>query len=401
MTSYDPAESVILRALRTALHAGFLLLLGIATTRLFATRDAGALSLLALAGAVVLAAVYLLGALARHGGGRLRSLVWLAVVTALWAALLVTSADFSWVAFPLFFLHLHLLRGVHAVAAVAAITGLVIGAQFLHSGELTVPMALGPTLGAVVAVVMAWGYASIHSESEQRRRLIEDLTRTRAELASSQHRAGVAAERERLAREIHDTLAQGLSSVVLLLRSAEAALPGDHERALDRVSEARRTASDNLTEARRFVRDLTPQSLTGSSLAEALRRLCESTERETGIHCRLRVDGEPDALPSGYEVALLRAAQASLANVTRHSGAVTAVVTLGFLDAEVTLDVYDDGSGFDPAALRRSGSDGTGYGLPALRERVAAFGGSLEVESAPGEGAAVAIRLPLGGEDER
>ncbi|NYE45370.1 signal transduction histidine kinase [Spinactinospora alkalitolerans] len=389
------AGGTVLRLLRLALHGGFLVLLAIAVIRLDPDGGSGR-DRVALGGAVLLALVYCAGAfVGRHGTRRAPALVWLAAVTAIWAALLLVGPDFAWLAFPLFFIHLHLLRRAHAVAAVLVITGAVIATQALHAGRLSMAMMLGPLLGAAFAVVIALGYAALYRESEQRRVLIDDLTRTRGELAASQHQAGVLAERERLAREIHDTLAQGLSSIVLLLRSAETTLPQDPAIALARIAEARESASANLAEARRFVRDLAPPSLSGGSLPEALRRLCERTGRDNGIDCRFRVDGSPAALPPGYEVALLRAAQASLANVTAHARAATAVVTLGYLGTEVTLDVYDDGVGFAPDPPRAPRPDGTGFGLPALRERIAGLGGRLDVESAAGEGTAVAIRLPL------
>ncbi|MFC7741426.1 histidine kinase [Nocardiopsis composta] len=213
--------ATVLAVLRGCLHAAFFLLLAVAAARLF-TGGAGPADWAALAGAAVLGAVYACGPpLLRRLPGRRTALCWLALVTAVWAGLLLLSPDFSWLAFPLFFLHLHLLRRFHAVVAVAVITAAVIASQALHARELGTGMLLGPLLGAAFAVVIALGYATLYTESEQRRRLIEDLERARGELAESQHRAGALAERERLSREIHDTLAQGLSSIVLLLRSAE------------------------------------------------------------------------------------------------------------------------------------------------------------------------------------
>lgn len=397
-----PGVTTVLQALRLLLHASFLFLLVVGTVR-YALANLGAAHAhpqwthwSVVCGAVLLGVVYCAGAMAaRHDVHRTRSLVWLAAVTLLWALLAWAGPDFVWVAFPLFFLHLHLLRGLHSVAAVVVITASVVLGQALHSGDLTAGMVLGPILGAVFAVAIAAGYTALHRESERRRELIDTLTRTRDELAASQRRTGVLDERERLSREIHDTLAQGLSSIVLLLRAAESALPHDTDLANTRIVEARESASSNLAEARRFVRDLAPPSLTGANLPEALRRLCERVGRTDGIDCRFRTDGTPTELPSGYEVALLRAAQASLANVTAHAHATTAVVTLGYLGQEVTLDVYDDGEGFVPETLLHTREDGTGYGIASLRERVAALGGHLEVESAPGEGTAVAVRLPL------
>ncbi len=390
----------VLQLLRTTLHGAFFVLLAIAVVRRFTVYEVDARAWTAIAGALVLATVYAAGPLthARWPSRRL-TLVWLATVTAGWAVLLLLSPDFSWVAFPLFFLHLHLLSRVHAVVAVAVITGIVVATQAMHAQVFTTPMLLGPVLGAFFAVVIALGYAALHAESEQRRSLIEDLRHTREELAISQRSAGALAERERLAREIHDTLTQGLSSIVLLLRSAENALPGDHGNALGRIGEAQEAASDNLAEARRFVRGLTPPALAGDSLAGALRRLCDRVAADSGIDCGFHTDGVPVALPSNYEVTLLRAAQASLANVTAHARCRTAVVTLAFLETEVTLDIVDDGVGFDPGLASGPKADSTGFGIMALRERITTLGGRVDVESAPGEGAAVAVRLPLPAEE--
>jgi signal transduction histidine kinase len=121
----------------------------------------------------------------------------------------------------------------------------------------------------------------------------------------------------------------------------------------------------------------------------------ETAARGTLLRCRLDVEGVPVELPATHQTALLRAAQASLANVRVHAQASTAVVTLSFLGPDVTMDIYDDGTGFDPAALPAR-PDGSGYGLTSLRDRVAALHGQLDIESAPGEGTVVAIRLPLG-----
>jgi signal transduction histidine kinase len=409
----NASSAAILRVLRVTLHTGFAVLLAVALVRMLMA--GGPLRWLWAGGAIVLAAVYLAGTVLekRHAEARSRfnprryGLLWLGLVTGLWAFLLAGSADFAWLAFPIFFLHLHLLPRRAALPAIALMTAAVAASQWAASGA-PVPHAaavVGPVLGAVFSVITGLAYAALYREAENQRRAADELRGTREELARSQHEAGVLAERERLAREIHDTLAQGLSSIVLLGRAAEKSLTdGDTATASERVALVQQTAADNLAEARSFVRGLSSPQLEGSTLVEALRRLCGTTETGAAaagvaLRCRLEVDGEPQELPQPVRVTLLRAAQASLANVREHARAATAVVTLAFLGSEVTMDIYDDGTGFDPAAAAGAAdaADGSGFGLRSLRERVAALNGSLAVESAPGEGTVVAIRLPLDG----
>ncbi|MGW0644304.1 MULTISPECIES: sensor histidine kinase [unclassified Streptomyces] len=322
---------------------------------------------------------------------------WLGGLWVLWAALLVLSPDALWVAFPLYFLQLHFLPMRWALPAVvvtaaAAITGFVAHRQEIEPGAF-----IGPLIGAAVAVATVLGYDTLFRESERRRELIVELVATRADLAEAERTAGTLAERERLAREIHDTLAQGLSSIQLLLRAAERSLP-ENAPAAPHVRAAREAAQANLAEARSFVRALTPPDLEHGSLAAALERLCaRTTARELTV--RFAVSGTPVELPTPYEVALLRTAQSALANTVRHAEARRVEITLSFMDTSVALDVVDDGRGFDPSgapAPERDGRGGDGgFGLRAMRARAGELGGALSVESAPGQGTAVALTLPL------
>ncbi|GAA1973247.1 hypothetical protein GCM10009838_36290 [Catenulispora subtropica] len=333
----------------------------------------------------VLGAVYALGvrrpADQPQARARARALWWLAAVAALWVALVVVAPTAAYVAFPLYFMVLHLLPRAWSLAAVAAITAIVVATQATTSGGLTAAKVIGPCAGAAVAVLTAYGYVGMYREGRRRQQLIDDLVRAQAELAASQREAGRLAERQRLAREIHDTLAQGLSSIVLLARGAESGLPED---AAARVREIRDTASANLAEARRFVAALTPPALEDATLGEALRRVAAGYPRAV-----FRMDGDPYPLPMEAEVALLRTTQEALANVERHARADHAAVTLGYHDDEVTLDVFDDGVGFDgdPGGRPR-------FGLHGMRERIGELGGTLTIESARGEGTAVAVALP-------
>ncbi|MFC7929845.1 sensor histidine kinase [Streptomyces cinereoruber] len=358
--------------------------------------------------AAVTGAVYAAGSyLPPVRTSRRAAAVWLGVLGASWLAMLWLTPEALWVAFPLYFLQLHLLPVRWSLPAVALTAGAAILSYVGHGAALNPGVFIGPLLGAAVAVATVLGYQALYRESERRRRLIEELIGARAELAAAERHAGTLAERERLAREIHDTLAQGLSSIQLLLRAAERALPPDSP-AAGHIERARRAAQDNLTEARRFVRALTPSDLEHGSLAAALERLCEpgagaygpeagAYGPEAGPRVRFSVSGTPVELPTPYEVALLRIAQSALANTVRHASASRAEITLSFMDASVTLDVVDDGEGFEPGSVRPS-SEG-GFGLPAMRARAESLGGTFTVESAPGQGTAVAVSLPLSPED--
>ncbi|MGR0161359.1 sensor histidine kinase [Paenarthrobacter nitroguajacolicus] len=412
--------ATILRVLRVSLHVGFAVLLLVAVVRLTAGMgSSGARSAVAvIAGlglSALLALVYLSGTLLekRHASDPTRfnptpyARGWLGAVMLLWLLLLLVSSDFAWVAFPLFFLQLHLLPRGLALPAIAVSTALLVGTLWFHSrgssdGGLQPAMVLGPVFGAVFAVVTGLAYRALFLEAENQRTVADELRRTRAELARTQHDAGMLAERERLAREIHDTLAQGFSSIILMGRSAEKALDtGDAKAAKERLRTVQDTASANLAEARSFVRGLRSPDLEESGLVDTLRRLCEKTETEaaargSALRCRFELVGKPVELPNTYQTTLLRAAQASLANVWAHAQARTAVVTLSFLGEEVTLDVFDDGVGFEPSTAASAGrGDGTGVGLKSLRERLVALDGRLEIESASGEGTVIAIRVPL------
>ncbi|MFI8326609.1 sensor histidine kinase [Streptomyces sp. NPDC085529] len=371
-----------LRALRLCLHLLMAGLLVLAAVRAHST--AGTVL------AVLTGAVYAAGAwLPSVRRSQRAAAGWLAVLALAWLALLWATPEALWLAFPLYFLQLHLLPTRWSLPAVALTAGAAILSYVGHGAALNPGVFIGPLLGAAVAVATVLGYQALYRESERRRQLIEELIATRAELAAAERHAGTLAERERLAREIHDTLAQGLSSIQLLLRAAERALPAGSP-AAGHIDRARQAAQDNLAEARRFVRALTPPDLEHGSLAAALERLCEPGP---GPRARFSVSGTPVELPTPYEVALLRIAQSALGNTVRHAAASRAEITLSFMDASVTLDVVDDGRGFDPASVHPS-SDG-GFGLPAMRSRAESLGGTFTVESAPGQGTAVAVSLPL------
>ncbi|MEU0221535.1 sensor histidine kinase [Streptomyces sp. NPDC006265] len=388
-----PALTPTTRALAWCLHLLVIGLLALAVGRAV-TGDRPYAGLI-VAAAAACGLVYAVGpVLPGVRRSRRAAALWLAAVGACWLVLLALSPDAVWVAFPLYFLQLHLLPRV-GWAAVAATAAAAIAGFAAHQHSFSPAMAIGPALGAAVAVTVVWGYQALYRESEHRRQLIEELTVTRADLAAAQHTAGVLAERDRLAREIHDTLAQGLSSIQLLLRAAERALPHTQQNAARYVEQARQAAVDNLAEARRFVAALTPPTLEGTTLAGALQRLCTTTSARHRLTVRFHLTGDPAPLATAHEVALLRIAQSALANTVRHAQAITADVTLSYLGDRIALDVVDDGRGFDPTRLPAPDLEAGGFGLAVMRARAQALGGTLTVESAPGHGTSLSARLSL------
>ncbi len=184
----------------------------------------------------------------------------------------------------------------------------------------------------------------------------------------------------------------------MLLHAAERDV--DDERTREKLRLARETAAENLGETRRFIRELTPPSLDAQTLPAALRRLADAVNEQaeqsgSATRVSFRTSGDAVMLPMAVDATLLRIAQGSLANVLRHSDAARAELTLSYLGDEVALDVVDDGFGFDPRAAHREEVDGVAFGLRAMRQRAERQGGSIEIESAPGEGTAVSVRIPV------
>jgi signal transduction histidine kinase len=233
-------------------------------------------------------------------------------------------------------------------------------------------------------------------ESTERRHLIEQLETTQRNLAAVEHQAGILQERQRLAQEIHDTLAQGFTSIVMQLEVADQALPDGSGAARSRIQQAQSTARASLAEARRLVLALRPAPLEEASLPEALGRVAERWTQETGIKTDFTVTGDPCPLHPEAEVTLLRAMQEALANVHKHAQARNVSVTLSYMDDQVAMDVHDDGIGFDPENPAHPPNQvGGGFGLRVMQERVAQLGGTLVVESSLGQGATLAIQVPV------
>jgi len=215
------------------------------------------------------------------------------------------------------------------------------------------------------------------------------VERSRLEAAGA--RAVAAEERNRLAREIHDTLAQGLAGIVAQLQAARTASATGRERHLDTAAELARST---LVEARRSVQALRPEPLEGARLPDALADVAARWAEVSGVPAAVTTTGTPRQLHPEVEIALLRTGQEALANVGKHASASRVGVTLSYMEDVVTLDVRDDGIGFDLAGLPEAVADGSGFGLTGMRQRVGRVAGRLEIESAPGEGTAVCATVP-------
>jgi signal transduction histidine kinase len=298
---------------------------------------------------------------------------------------------------------LFFIAGAGVVAGTAQATGLdfhsVVGwlewAAVVAANVL--PLWLLAWLGEVVLRYQDSRDAALRESRESNARLAAALAENAAlqeQLVEQARAAGVLDERARLAREIHDTLAQGLTGIVTQLQAAEHA--ADDPAAWRRHhAAATGLARESLTEARRSVNELRPEPLETGRLADAITEVAARWSARHGIAVRVTVTGETRVMRPEAEVALLRTAQEGLANVAKHAPTATRVgLTLSYMDHQTALDVRDDGHGFDPAALGAA-APGTGFGLEAMRQRIEALAGTLQIESEPGGGTGISAALPL------
>ncbi|MEV0996313.1 sensor histidine kinase [Nonomuraea sp. NPDC050202] len=291
--------------------------------------------------------------------------------------------------------------------AIAMLPGRLVMAGVTLTALVNVTTQAGPGAGttlltviagvAVPLVVAGW-YVS--AEHDRRRRLVERLraameenAELNARLLDQARRAGVLDERHRVAGEIHDTLAQDLVALIGQLSAADRAPHEDSRRChLDRAAELARRG---LSETRRSVRALRPEPLEDTELPDAIGHMAKSWAEAAGVELRFEVTGTPVALAAGVEAALFRVAQEALANVAKHAEATRAALTLSYTDETVLLDVRDDGTGFDPQR------PADGFGLDGMRQRARSVGGTLDIESEPGQGTTVAAAVPAIPNDER
>jgi signal transduction histidine kinase len=238
----------------------------------------------------------------------------------------------------------------------------------------------------------------VNEEQRQRQRLLDELERAQEEnaglhvqLLTQAREAGVLDERQRMASEIHDTLAQGLTGIITQLEAADR-LRERPELLQGHIERARALARDSLTEARRSVQALRPEPLDASRLPEAIAEMGQRWSEASGVTLSFETTGEPRPILAELEATLFRVAQEALANVAKHADACKVGLTLSYMEDAVLLDVRDDGAGFEPGSARSRASGG--FGLGGMRQRLRRVAGNLEIESAPGEGTAVNASVP-------
>jgi signal transduction histidine kinase len=302
-----------------------------------------------------------------------------------------SMATIQCICFPLIWITLDRTRAA-VIANIALAAGVGIG-MYLGLGATTESLVLAvaiESISLVFSIALGLWITSITEQSSERQQLIEQLETAQARLAVLSRDAGAFDERERLAREIHDTIAQDLTGLVLTAQRGLRDLhDGDTAAAEAQLEVLEENARNALAETRALVASGAAVGVEAGGLATALGRLGERFQRETGI--TVTVDADDSApLDRDGEVVLLRCAQEALANVRKHSTATTATVVLRQREGEIELAVADDGRGFD--ATRRS----TGFGLDGMRERLALVRGTLVVSTEPGGGTALVASLPQG-----
>ncbi|TNU74683.1 sensor histidine kinase [Miniimonas arenae] len=383
------ALTPVFAGLRTGLHVLLVALTVLVMARAVFEPTASSVAIIALA--ALLLGTYALGGLivVTRGTPTLRML-WLGTLTTEWVLLLWLASEAAYLVFPLFFLFLHLLGRAWGSVAIAGATAVAVAALGIHDGW-SLAGVVGPIVGAGVALLIGLGYQALAREAAQREKLMQELLATQGQLAATEREAGVVAERSRLAREIHDTLAQGLSSIQMLLHAAERA---DPERpGVEHIRLARETAAANLAEARRFIRELTPPNLDDEGLGGALRRLAASQWPSQGLKVDVRVSDTVE-LPMHLQTALLRIAQGAIANVIQHADASRATITLTVHHDRLSFEITDDGRGFeDPSEAATPPGRSDSFGIRATRERVEQLGGTVTIDSAPGRGTTLMVDL--------
>ncbi len=231
-------------------------------------------------------------------------------------------------------------------------------------------------------------------EVEERNRELEALNRVRRQLLARTISAQEE-ERKRLARELHDDSAQTLTALLMTLKTAEDALASSPHDAQRGLAKGRSQVDMALREIRKAIMDLRPTALDDLGLASAARWYADETLSPLGVKVSVEISGDEVRATGTAATAIFRIVQEAVSNIAKHAQAKNARVSLEFRKSEVLVLVEDDGQGFDPDSLKLPQDSGRGLGLLGMRERAELFGGTVEIESSPGQGARIRVRVPL------
>ena len=237
-----------------------------------------------------------------------------------------------------------------------------------------------------IAALIGYFISALIGQSMERQRLLDELTQTRASLLKAEREAGVLAERQRLARDIHDTLAQQFTSVIMHLSAARL---GDSTAIQTHLQQVEQAAREGLDESRRIIWDMRPEQLEDATLVESIKNVAARWSAENRVRVETAVTGSPHLLDESVETALLRITQEALHNVKKHAKARDVNITLSYMPDLLALDIADNGKGFSTSR------NGRGFGLNTMREREEELGGTLTIESELGKGTTVAVSLPI------
>ncbi|GAA2834495.1 signal transduction histidine kinase [Leucobacter komagatae] len=380
------ARTPRMHAADLAVDLGFGVLLVVCGLRYFTYHELAGTGILVLALALAAGASYAV-ALVRGPDNRGWQRAWLLTATAVWLPLVALAPSFGWSAFALFFAIHRVLSGARALALSATIVVAVSVGLYLMSNGTDLGLVLGPFFGGLV---LAYAYWELDRSLATQKRLNLELLETRDKLAQTERVAGAAEERQRVASELHDTVAQ---------RTAEALLRLEAERTAPQTSQASTEAltalRQALSETRSFMLGLvTPNTQQPVGLTEVLRNLADAAE------ATFERFGTERPIPDEASHALQRVTQEALANARKHAHASLTKVTLTYFADSVGVDIADNGAGFtvpevpDTTPAPTPASPDSGFGIRAMHWRMRSLGGSLTVESAPGAGTTIAAVTP-------
>jgi signal transduction histidine kinase len=314
---------------------------------------------------------------------------------AFWFALVQVDPDFYFILFGLISQFYITLAIRWAAILTVVILGLMTYMQTIGEGNPVNWQTVGlHFVLAIVGISIGSWLSRIIQQSTERRFLIEQLEATQSELVEAERKTGILQERQRLAHEIHDTIAQDFISIITNLDAAEQSAAPEDATLLRHLKQAQEAARNGLQQARYVVEDLRPEPLAKAALPDALEHVVIHWSESSHIPTEFAVTGEVLILETAVDKALLRATQETLANIRKHAQAKSACVTLSYLGDQVILDVQDDGIGIAKTRAA-SGPFSGGYGLTAMRERVTALAGELIIESEPGDGTTVVVSIPV------